>query len=332
MAPFYMIINKAHHRLHEVTPFDAGEVSEVFDQIDRLLRSCSAAYARFMGRLTREDRELFLIDMPPTPAPVVFTKKPMPLLGEVSARSTANVLALARPGETFDLNDLGEVALYGVRSPGLGPFALQGQVVVASLEQEASDGDPVVALNEGKVYLRRLLGDRRDPPRVVLACDRTGTDRVPPTVMLPRARTRLLPIVGVIYDQENFDGKEEARPIEASKILDKNLVAARVTDDSAHPIIRNGDIVLLEAIKNLSNVEIAVLEDRIVVVTTGGTTDSFAYLKRLGEEVSPGVRILENVGMKGSALAMSMGTEFAAGDMPVLERLWRVHGALRLRR
>ena len=125
---------------------------------------------------------------------------------------------------------LGEVALYGVRSPGLGSLALQGQVVVVSLDQEAGDGDPVVALSDSKIYLRRLLGDRRDPSRVVLACDRTGTDRVAPTLMLLRARTRLLPVVGVLYDQQSFDGKEEACPIDASKILDRNLVVARVTE------------------------------------------------------------------------------------------------------
>ena len=175
-ASFYTIINKAHHRLHEITPFEAGQVSEVFDQIDRLLRSCSAAYARFMGRLTREDRDLFLIDAPPAPTPVKLAHQPLPLLGEVSARSSTDVLALAQPSETFDMNELGEVALYGVRSPGLGSFALQGQVVIVSLERESGDGDPVVALSgDGKTYLRRLLGDRRDPSRIVLACDRTGT-------------------------------------------------------------------------------------------------------------------------------------------------------------
>lgn len=331
-APFYTIINKAHHRLHEITPFETGQVSKVFDQIDRLLRSCSAAYARFMGRLTREDRDLCLIDMPAAPAPAMLANTPLPLLGEVSARSSADVLALAQTGEIFDLNDLGSVALYGVRSPGLGSFALQGQVVIVSLEQEARDGNPVVALSDGKSYLRRLLGDRRDPSRVALACDRTGTDRVAPTMLLARARTRLLPIVGVLYDQGTFEGKEEACPIDASKLLDRKLVAARVTDDSAYPVIRSGDIVLLEEAKSLSADDIARLEDRIVVATTSGTADSFAYLKRLGGEVSPGLRILENVGMKGSALAISLGEGFAAGNVPVLQALWRVIGTLRLTR
>jgi hypothetical protein len=250
----------------------------------------------------------------------------------VSARSSADALALARPGQTFDLRDIGAVALYGVRSPGLGSFALQGQVVVVSLEHEASDGDAVVALSGNRIYVRRLLGDRHDPSRVVLACDRTGTERVPPTVVLPKPRTRLLPIVGVLYDQETFGGKEEAHSINACKLLDRNLVAARVTDDSAYPVIRNGDIVLLEDVKSLSADEIVRLEDRIVVATTGGATDSFGYLKRLGAEIFPGVRILENVGMKGSALAISLGSEIGHGDIPVLQALWRVHGTLRLAR
>lgn len=329
MAPFYVTINKAHHRLHEITPFEAEQVSDAFDQIDRLLRSCSAAYARFMGRLTREDRDLFLIDTPPAPAPVALPKRLMPLLGEVSARSTVNVLALARPGETFDLNELGDIALYGVRSPGLGSFALQGQVVIVSLEQDAIDGDPVVALSDGKIYLRRLLGDRRDPSRVAVACDRTGTDRVPPTLVLPRARTRLLPVIGVLYEQETFGGKEEACLIDIAKILDKNLVAARVTDDSGYPVIQSGDVVLLEAVKSPSAQEIARLEDRIVVATTDSTTDTFAYLKRLSGEISPGVRILENVGIKGSALAICMRAEVTASGIPRLQALWRVHGTLR---
>ena len=52
-SEFYRVINKAHHNLRDVTPFEAKIVDESFDEVDRLLRSCSASYARFMGRLTR---------------------------------------------------------------------------------------------------------------------------------------------------------------------------------------------------------------------------------------------------------------------------------------
>jgi len=328
-APFYKIINKAHHRLHEVTPHEAGEVAEPFKEIDRLLRSCSASYARFMGRLTREDKDLYLASLPQPPARVALNKTPIPLLGEVSARSHADRLAAAAAGEVFDFGVLGDIALYGVRSPGLGALALQGQVVAVSLDREARDGDPVIALNGDKVYCRRFLGDTRDPSRIALACDQSGTERVPPTLLLPRTKTLLLPIIGVLYDQERLDGKEEACPVATSKLLDRRLVAVRVVDDSAYPVIRNGDIAVLEAVENLTGSEIARLEDRIVVAVLGSEGDSFAYLKRLGGEVLPGMRILENVGMKGSALAVATSADAGSPGIGTLQRLWRVHGMFR---
>lgn len=327
-APFYKIINKAHHRLQEVTPHEAGEVAELFKEIDRLLRSCSASYARFMGRLTSEDKDLYFASLPPVPDRVTLNIAPIPLLGEVSARSHADRLAAAAC-EVFDFGALGNIALYGVRSPGLGVLALQGQVVAVSLDREARDGDPVIALNGDKVYCRRFLGDKRDPSRIALSCDQSGTERVAPTRLLPRAKTLLLPIVGVLYDQERFDGKEEACPVATSKLLDRNLVAVRVVDDSAYPVIRNGDTAVLEAVENLNENDIARLEDRIVVAVLDSEGDSFAYLKRLGGEVSPGIRILENVGLKGSALAVATSADAGSSGIGTLEKLWRVHGTFR---
>ncbi len=328
-APFYQIINKAHHRPQDVTPHEAGEVDEAFNEIDRLLRSCSASYARSMGRLTREDRDLFLSDLPPAPAPALIPKELIQVVGDVSARSSTDILASGEAAEIFDLTGFGEIAFYGVRSPGLSPLALQGQVVVVSLEMEAQDGDPVVALCGNRIYLRRLLADRRDPSRLILSCDQTGTERVPPSLLLPRARTRLLPVIGVLYDQESFAGKEEAIAIQGSKLLERHLVAARVMDDSAYPVIRSGDLVLMEAVANLEADEIERLEDRIVVALTGSGSESFAYLKRLGEQKATGFRILENVGWKGSALAVAIGEDAASLGISRLQMLWRVHGTLR---
>ena len=255
-ASFYQIINKAHHRPQEVTPHEAGEVDKAFNKIDHLLRSCSASYARFMGRLTREDRDLFLSDLPLAPAPARMQKDFMQLVGNVSARSNADILANGDPAEIFDLTELGEIAFYGVRSPGLSPLVLQGQVVVVSLEMEAQDGDPVVALCGNKIYLRRLSADRRDRSRLILTCDRTGAERVPQSLLLPRAQTRLLPVIGVLYEQEGFTGNDEAIPLHGAKLLERELVAARVMDDSAYPIIRSGDFVLMEAVANLDVDEI----------------------------------------------------------------------------
>ena len=328
-APFYKIINKAHHRPQDVTPHEAGQVDAAFNEIDRLMRSCSASYARFMGRLTREDRDLFLSDLPPAPAPTPVAPAPVRVLGDVSARSSANVFAVGEAAELFDFTGLGDIAFYGVRSPGLTPLSLQGQVVMVSLEMEARDGDPVVALSGDRMYLRRLSADRRDPSRLILACDQTGTERVPPSLLLPRAGTRLLPVIGVLYDQERFAGKDEVVATHGSKLLERNLVAARVRDDSAYPVIRNGDLVLMESVANLDADALARLEDQIVVAVTGSGSESFAYLKRLGELASPGIRILENVGWKGSAVPVATSKDTASAGIQPLQMLWCVHGTLR---
>ena len=165
-SSFYQIINKVHHRQKDVTPYMAGEVKETFTKISRLLRSCTASYARFMGRLSHEERDLFLSDPPHAPAPALMPKEHMQVFGDVSARSSADALASGEATEIFDLTELGEIAFYGVRSLGLSPLALKGQVVIVSLEIEAQDGDPVIALSGDKIYLRRLLADRSDPSRL----------------------------------------------------------------------------------------------------------------------------------------------------------------------
>jgi SOS-response transcriptional repressor LexA len=272
-APFSRVINKAHHRLHEITPVDAREVNAAFKEIDQLLRSCTASYARFMGRLTRDDTEFYL----------------------------------------------------------LGSTALSGQIVVVSLDREARDGDPVIALYEDKVYARRIARDQRDPSRITLIADRSGTERVPPVLILPRAKTRLLPIVGVLYEQVVVPGAEEACLVDNSPIWERGLSAARIVDDSAYPTIRDGDLVLLERMEDVTTGALERLEDRIVAVVVSGGGESFGFLKRMGSALDTSFRILEKIGLIGSSVCVRVGAgeEGQISGTLSLDRLWRVHGVIR---
>jgi SOS-response transcriptional repressor LexA len=330
-AAFYGIINKAHHRLSEITPVDAREVAQSFEGIENLLRSCTASYARFMGRLTREDSELLLVDRPIAPTPVELPVSEFTLLGQLSARSTGDRLAETEQSEKIDLSCMGPLALYAIRGRTLGTLALAGQVVVVAPEQEARDGDPVIALCGDKTYARRLGKDARDPSRITLVADRSGTERVPPALMLPTAKTLVMPIVGILYDRVDADGREEAAAVNHSAILDRLRHAARVVDDSAHPIIRDGDVVLIEPVRGLAHADVGALEGRIVAAVATNTGDNFGFLKRVGQEVEPGVRIFENIGLNGSSLllATSAASKRPGSEMMTLERLWRVHGVLR---
>ena len=95
-APFYRIINHAHHRLNEITPADARDMELAFEGVETLLRSCAASYARFMGRLTREDSELVLVDRPAAPSPEELLGTEFTVLGQLSARSTGDRLVRIR--------------------------------------------------------------------------------------------------------------------------------------------------------------------------------------------------------------------------------------------
>lgn len=328
-SSFYAIINKAHHRLPDVTPFDAAEVDKSFDEAESLLRSCAASYARFMGRLTREDDEL-LLDTPPSPTPAILPDASMPVLGTLSARSSSSRLAAVADGEFVSLAALGAIALYAIRAPTLGTLALSGQVVLASLEREARDGDPVIAICGNRTYARRLCKDGQDVSRITLAADRSGTERVPPSIMLPASRTCLLPIVGVLYDvAPRSGGRDEATSVDRSDILSRKLFAAHVVDDSAHPIIRDGDMVLMEPVDGLRKEQVVSLEGWIVAVAASGAGDSFGFLKRMGQEIAPGLRIFENIGLNGSSVCIGMGDGTQNAELQA-DALWRVQGVLRL--
>ncbi len=327
--PFYTIINRAHHRPMNITPTDADDVFTAYGSVHSILRSCTASYARFLGRLPSTDRDLVLTDAPARPNVVHLPELQLPVLGNLAARSGADILAVGDHQDRIRLDTLGSVALYVVRGSTLGLLALPGQVVIVSLDSEATDGDAVIALHRGKAFARRFHRDRNDLSRTVLAADFSGSKNVPPTMSVPTAATRVMPIIGVLYDTQTIPGPDEAVAVESTDILSRKLAAAHIIEDSAYPVIQNGDIVLVEQIEDLSRTTLQTLEGRIVALTASSGADSFGYLKRLGQNLGDGLRIYENIGLNGQAVCVAERQSAAAGDVLCLERLWRVHGFLR---
>jgi hypothetical protein len=328
---FYAVINQAHHDLRNVTPQDAVVVDEAFDDVVRLLRSCSAAYARFMGRLTREDEDMFYAMSPPAPPAVSIDAKAIPVLGDFSARTYADALAIEATPGTYSFASLGDVALFAIRGGSLGTLALPGQVVIASLSSPAKSGDPVIALYGSKLLARRYHPDQGDAARITLACDLSGTERVAPALMLPKSKVRVMPIVGILYDNVSRLGSDEAQRVDTCRILEKPLVAARIVDDSGYPVVRNGDIVLLEAMNLLDDATLDRMKGDMVAFVAARHGEHFAYLKRVGASIQGALRIFDNVGTYGDSLAvLSAGSSNdVERETLTLQRIWRVHGVLR---
>lgn len=118
-----------------------------------------------------------------------------------------------------------------IRSLSLGALALPGQIVVVSLSGEAKNGDPVIALYGSSVLVRRYHSDQSDSSRLTLACDQSGTERVAPVLTLPRSKVRVLPIIGVLYDNVSREGANDARSVDSCSVVDRPLLAARIIED-----------------------------------------------------------------------------------------------------
>lgn len=331
-ARFYAIINQAHHDLRNVTPEDAVTVDSAFDEVDRTLRSCSAAYARFMGRLTREDEELFFAEPPPIPATISLDDRQIPILGDFSARTYGNALATETEPQLFSFASLGDVALFAIRGASLGILALPGQILMVSPSRQPKGGDPVIALHGGNVLARRYHPDQADQARITLVCDLSGSERVAPALSAPRSKVRVMPVVGILYDNVGRTGSDEAQHVNSSQILDKHLVAARIIDDSGYPVIRNGDVVLLEVMDIPSETKLNHLKGEMVALVAERHGEQFAYLKRVGDSIQPSLRLFENVGSHGDSLAVwtSGPPPHLKGETLILQRIWHVHGVLRM--
>ena len=325
---FYTTINQAHHDLRKITPHDAAAVDEGFSEVDRLIRSCAAAYARFMGRLTRDDEDLFFATAPEAPTVLADNEQEFRVLGDFNAQSQTEVASTSEPPSAVSLDSLGKVALYAIHGDSLGALARQGQVVIVSLEKTAKCGDPVIALYSDKTFARRYHSDKTDISKLMLACDQSVSEKVAPALALPRNKVRLMPIVGILYDSIVQVGAGEARYVDNSTVFGAPLVIARIVDHSGYPLIRHRDWVLLEPLQISCSEDLEALRGELVTLVASRDGDRKAYLKRVGMPVSGELRIFDSVGTFGNAIAITC----AAQESPHILQLtdaWRVRGVLR---
>lgn len=325
---FYTTINQAHHDLRKITPHDAAAVDEGFSEVDRLIRSCAAAYARFMVRLTRDDEELFFATAPEAPTVLAHNEQKFRVLGDFSAQTQTEVASPAEPPSAVSLDSLGNVALYAINGDSLGALARKGQVVIVSLEKAAKCGDPVIALYSDKTFARRYHSDKTDMSKLILVCDKSVSERVAPALALPRNKVRLMPIVGVLYDSVVQVDAGEARYIDNSIAFADPLLIARISDHSGYPLIRHHDRVLLEPLQISCSDDLEALRGEIVALVATCDGERKAYLTRVGMPVSEELRIFDSVGTFGGAVVIACAAQ-ASSHILQLTDAWRVRGVLR---
>lgn len=336
--PFYDCVNQAlHARARDLGPTDAEVVAEHFDDVVQPIDICAQAYARFMGRLPAEDVRAALPPafQPPAP-PTAALSRPLLELPPMAARLNVDAISEATTGTPWDLTEIGGVALYAIGTHTLGLACLVGQTAIVDPAAGAKPGDLVIALNGGKAFARRLAFNDKVPDWLVLEAVPVA-GKVPETYFLPRHSTRLMKVIGVLYDRHT-GVKGEAKRVEVSEALRTVRFVAPVTDDSAYPAIPSGSRILLSPLDSLllKPEDINALEGRAIAVAVSESTDvpddAAGYLKRLGPALPgyPAVRALENIGAVSGCLHVHFATlgEAPAEGIPSVRQLWRVNGVL----
>ena len=146
-----------------------------------------------------------------------------------------------------------------------------------------------------------------------------------------RSAVRILKVVGVLFDNaQSGRCQDEAILTSASPILRQVTGVARVAGDSAFPLAKDGDHVLVGPAGPQD-----ALVGRIVAVVTQDDpnfADRQGYLKRLGQAM-PGrenVYYLENVGLfgEGKYVQFPIAGAGTLPGIPVIDKIWKVHGVI----
>lgn len=332
-APFREVINKAHHgRADQISPGDAEDVRQGFQEVFAAIDACWLAYARFMGRLPPEQAIAQVERPPPRLTIVPLPRKPIPVVGRLAAREVGAPLASVEEAtETFGLGSLGDVSLFTLRASTLGLVALPGQTLIVSATAELTNGDYAVVQMPSRTYARRVGIDRFDPSRIALETMPSANPNVPPTHFVQRSSANLSKVIGVLFD-EAMPGRsqDEAIPTTSSPVLNQVVATAVVDGDSAFPVAVDQGHVLLCRPASLPALNGQILA--VVARPDQFSTDYFLYLKRLGKAMpgAPSVYYLENVGQTGEGEHVQFpaaGVAPVAG-VPIVSQHWLVVGSI----
>ena len=325
-SEFIHLMNLSHHGKEEEIAY--GDVKHVAAECIRVREVVDAAHEEYERWLRRDPRDALA---PPAVTPTAFEPITLsvPIIENLAAFTESTP-----PGEPieafehFDLSELGEYALYVVRTHNFGFACPHGCRAVVSLSDDpVPDGCLVIGLHGETTYARRVLRDESRPEVVVLGSEAQNPLKRAPSLILPTDEVRLLKVIGVLFDDRPLYPKtsQEAAPELNPELLQKVRVAFRATGDSALPLALPGQLIL-GGEPVLPN-QLEEMEGQLVALaTTEGS-----ILKRVGTAIPgmPYLRQFESIGGMGeSTLVRTEDVEGAPQDLPLLVSTRHVLGII----
>lgn len=326
-SEFLDLMNQSHHG--EADQIMYNDVLQVKDDCIHVRKLVKAVYEEYERWLRRDLRQL-VPAMPNIPVALTLPTFSVPVIENLAA-FTAEV-APGEPiemGERFDSSVLANHAIYVVNTHNLG-FAAKAnsRVIVDLADENVPDQSLVIALHKERVYARRLLRDTENPRVISLGSEAENPLNRPPSVILPAEETRLLKIVGILFDERPHYPvpREEAVLVNERGYLERVKIVFRVLHgESALPLALPGQTIL--GGRSLVTSQLAKMEGRPVAISTS----EGSVLKRIGGALpgAPHIRLFESIGGLGeSVLVRTEDIRDSFGQLPVLQSTREVIGVL----
>lgn len=299
-ADFMRVLNQSHHR--EGVKYQ--EVRQVDGDAAHAIKLVQAAHHEYVLWLKRVP-PVKETELPDPPIALVLPRVDVPVFFDIAAfaeGSTANE-ELEQEG-VLPVDSLGPIAVYYLRSWNFGFSARAGWRAIVSLQAEARDGDLVIAMHEDTTFARRLHRHKTKPHELALSSEAEDPRKRPPTVFCDQAEVRLLPVIGVLFDESPFYSRADGEAVLDVRYRGLNgvSVAFRVRGESAEPVALNRQYVL--GGKEVAASDLATCQGMIVAITCS----DMSVLKRVGSTIPGASNVchLEAVGGHGNSLLIRL--------------------------
>lgn len=326
-SAFVDLMNRSHHS--DASDITYKEVSDIRGDCIHVRKLVDQAHEEYELWMQRDFREQ-IAAKPSMPQSIKTLNFNVPLLKNLAAATSEKAFSQTiDEGDKFSNASIGEHAIYVLNTNNFGFAATKNYRVIVGLDDRPiADNSLVIALHGEKVYARRLLRYDSDPTIIGLSTEVQNPLDRPLSLLLPAEEVRLLPVIGIIFDNAVHwpKVKGEAGLVENYKLNEKINFVCEVQGDSGLPLTISGQKILVGdclLVNQLNSLE--------------GTLVAIDYLggqafKRIGKSIPglPYLRLFESIGGLGESILLKTEEveDARVKDIPLLQKAYKVIGVL----
>ncbi|MFO8057850.1 MAG: hypothetical protein R6V10_11195 [bacterium] len=322
---FTDLMNKSHHGDSEEIGYT--EVSDMKGTCDHVLNLVNIAYEEYERWLQRDFQKFSPTEFE-APTPITPPKEDVPMTMNLAAFTGEHTQNGDHIREEFLSKEWFEnKAIYHIDTNNLGFAApLNSKAIVDLSDSHIEDARLIIAYYNGKTYARRLLRNNRNPAYIALGSETVNPLKRAPSIIVPTEEVKIFKIVGILFNDEPHNTKDEAVLTDRFQIIDKIELAFKVDGDSALPLALEGQTILGGS--DILPPEMPDMKGHIIALKTS----EGAFLKRVGNSLPGALHLRQFESIGGYGESMIIRTEQIEDDpyseIPSMESARHVLGVL----